>query len=182
MNTSENGNQRTRCPYFQQEMHACGLHSEGLYLPSRAHVLTYCLTPSYSNCVTFKRYFSSGKPREDESDRTPAGRRRFTRFPGSRRVRIRSCNPLGVVTGELEEKATTVDYSQNGMRIVMDREIPEGSLVLFDFDDDFLIPRLQGVAELRWYRTHPDADRPFEAGLTFRDHFSKAALAVELEQ
>lgn len=104
------------------------------------------------------------------------------RFAGNRRVLIRACTPLGIVTGEFEGNATTVDYSQNGMRIVMDKEIPEGSLVLFDFDNDFLIPRLQGVAELCWHRKHPDTPGNVEAGLTFKDHFSRAALAVELEK
>lgn len=104
------------------------------------------------------------------------------RFSGNRRVLIRTCNTMGVVTGEFAENATTLDYSQNGMRIVMDSEIPEGSFVLFDFGEDFLIPGLQGVAELRWHRKHPDTPRHFEAGLTFRDHFSKAALSVELEK
>ncbi len=182
MNTSENGTARYRCPYFLQDMHACELHSEGVYLPPRVHVLTYCLTPYYRNCSTYERYCSSGSIGRDESARPPAGRRRFARFAGHRRVLIRTCNPLGIVTGEFEENATTLDYSQNGMRIVMDNEIPEGSLVLFDFDDNFLIPRLQGVAELRWHRKYHDDSGNFEAGLTFRDHFSKAALSLELEK
>lgn len=104
------------------------------------------------------------------------------RFAKNRRVLIRSCDSVGVVTGELEEETTTLDYSRGGMRIVTEKEIPRDSYVLFDFGEDFPIPRLQGVAELRWHRRHPDNARCFEAGLTFKDNFSRSALALRLEE
>lgn len=181
MKTSESGARRS-CPYFLQEMQACGLHSDGIYLPSRAHLLTYCLTPMYKNCSTYERYCLSEKLHTVEQDQAPAGRRRFMRIVRQREVLIRSCDQLGVVTGHFAEKARTLDYSQGGMRIVMEKEIPEGALILFDFDEDFLIPRLQGIAQLRWGRKRPDLPEGFEAGLVFKDHFSQAVLSVELQQ
>jgi hypothetical protein len=104
------------------------------------------------------------------------------RIARQRNVLIRSCDAIGVVTGGFAEKATTVDYSQAGMRIVVKNEIPTGSLVLFDFGEDFLIPGLQGIAELCWNRPHPQEPGAMEAGLIFRDHFSQSVLAVELQQ
>lgn len=178
MNTSD---RRAHCPYFLQDLKACGLHSDGIYLPPRAHVLTYCLTSLYRNCATYERYCLSEKLHTAHSTEVPAGRRRFMRIIRERRVRIRACDSLGVVRGDFEVKAKTVDYSQGGMRILLESEIPEGSLLLFDFDEDFLIPGLQGIAELCWYRKHPDAPDFVEAGLAFRDHFSQAVLAVELQ-
>ncbi|MCF8023986.1 MAG: hypothetical protein K9K82_00665 [Desulfobacteraceae bacterium] len=181
MNTSES-REHTECPYFLHDMKACGLHSDGIYLPSRAHVLTYCLSPFYSNCVTYERYSLSEKLHTTQKDSSLAGRRRFMRIARQRNVLIRSCDAIGVVTGGFAEKATTVDYSQAGMRIVVKNEIPTGSLVLFDFGEDFLIPGLQGIAELCWNRAHPEEPGVIEAGLVFRDHFSQSVLAVELQQ
>lgn len=178
---SENG-PRAGCPHFIQNMQACGLHSDGIYLPSRAHVLTYCLTSYHKNCATYENYCFFQAHEADASFGDVAGRRRFARIAGRRKVRLRSCDDLGIVTGEFEEKATTVDYSRGGMRIITEKAIPRDSLVLFDFGEDFFIPGLQGVAELSWHRPHPNNSRRFEAGLTFKDHFSGAALALELEK
>ncbi|MFP4451846.1 MAG: PilZ domain-containing protein [Desulfobacterales bacterium] len=178
MNTSEN---RTHCPYFLQDLKACGLHFDGIYLPPRAHVLTYCLTALYRNCTIYERYCLSEKLHTVKSEQLPAGRRRYMRIMRERKVRIRACDPLGIPTGDFEEKARTIDYSQGGMRIVLESELPESSLMLFDFGDDFLIPGLQGIAELCWHRQHPDAPDFVEAGLAFRDHFSQAVLSVELQ-
>lgn len=180
MNTSENRAQ-TICPYFLQDMKACGLHSDGIYLPSRAHLLTYCLTAFYRNCVTYERYCLSEKLHIVDADRSAAGRRRYFRIARQRNVLLRACDSLGVVTGDFAEKATTLDYSQGGMRIVVKNEIPEGSLVLFDFDEDFLIPGLQGIAELCWKRKNFESSSSFEAGLSFKDNFSQAVLAIELD-
>ncbi|MFP4194762.1 MAG: PilZ domain-containing protein [Desulfosalsimonas sp.] len=180
-NKSESG-MRAGCPYFLQNMQACGLHSDGIYLPPRAHVLTYCLTPYHQSCVTFERYCFSGENYKGESSGNSEGRRRFLRIAGNRRVLIRSCDPLGIVTGEFEAKATTLDYSRGGMRIITEKEIPRDSYVLFDFGEDFPIPGLQGVAELCWHRKRSDNAHRFEAGLTFKDNFSRSALALELEE
>ena len=180
MNTSEN-RANDCCPYFLQDMQACGLHSDGIYLPPRPHVLTYCLSAFYRNCATYERYCLSEKIPQIQADHLPAGRRRFFRIARQRNVLIRTCDAIGVVTGDFAEKATTIDYSQGGMRVVLPHEIPEGSLVLFDFDNDFLIPCLQGIAQLRWSR-RPESGRGFEAGLTFKDQFSQAVLALELAQ
>lgn len=181
MKNSENG-ARSSCPYFLQEMQACGLHSDGIYLPSRVHLLTYCLTPMYRECSTYERYCLAEKLHMVESERENSGRRRFMRIPRQRQVLIRSCDNLGVVTGDFAAKAKTLDYSQGGMRIIMEKEIPEGSIVLFDFDDDFLIPNLQGIAQLCWRRKLDDQPEGIEAGLAFKDNFSQAVLSVELQE
>ncbi|MBS0013184.1 MAG: PilZ domain-containing protein [Desulfobacterales bacterium] len=180
MDTPENRDNEI-CPYFLQDMKACGLHTDGIYLPPRPHVLTYCLSSFYRNCSTYERYCLSEKLHQIQTDQSLAGRRRFLRIARQRNVLIRTCDPIGVVSGDFAEKATTVDYSQGGMRIVMEKEIPDDSLVLFDFDNDFLIPCLQGIARLCWSR-RDEAGRGFEAGLSFKDQFSQAVLAIELTQ
>ena len=181
MNTSESRPNET-CPYFLHDMKACGLHSDGIYLPPRTHVLTYCLSAFYKNCSVYERFCLSQRLHTIEADSSSAGRRRFMRIARQRNVLIRSCDEIGVVTGEYVEKAATVDYSQAGMRIVTQKQIPEGGFVLFDFDEDFLIPGLQGIAEMRWHRKKEKNSGGFEVGLSFKDKFSQTVLAIELQQ
>ncbi|MCF8094806.1 MAG: PilZ domain-containing protein [Desulfobacteraceae bacterium] len=177
MQTSGNGD----CPFFLREMQACGLQSDGIYLPSRKHLLTYCSTTDFKDCHIYKQLSPPEKSTARESRRETPGRRRFMRISHNRNVTIRSCDPLGIETGEFAEKATALDYSRGGMRVRLKTEIPEETLVLFDFGDDFVIPHLQGIAQLRWRRKINDQNSAFEAGLVFKDHFSQAALSLELE-
>ena len=168
------------CPYFSKKMKACGLSSDGIYLPPRVHVLTYCLTPKYTECSIYTRFI----PMEDECRHAPSeykgNRRRFRRIPEQWRVLIRTCSPEGIVIGDFAEMASTIDYSQKGMRVTLNKDIPRESLLLFDFDMDFLIPRLQGFAQLCWRKKHSDAPNDIEAGLIFKDEYSQRALALAM--
>lgn len=170
------------CPYFSKKMKSCGLSTEGIYLPPRMHVLTYCLTPRYTECSIYMRFI----PMEDECSNTEAdnetNRRRFKRIREQWRVLIRTCSPEGIVVGEFAEMASTLDYSQKGMRVTIDRDIPRESLLLFDFDIDFVIPRLQGFAQLRWYRKRTVDSHTIEAGLVFKDEYSQKALSLAMKE
>jgi hypothetical protein len=68
------------------------------------------------------------------------------------------------------------------MRIQLNSEIPADSLLRFDFGNDFVVPQLQGIAQVRWHRRLADSPRGMEAGLIFKDHFSQAVLTVQAEQ
>ena len=184
---------RSGCPHFLKEMQSCGLLSEGIYLPLRAHVVSYCLTPMYRNCPTYLKYCPDEIPGEKknrlfnrpdsgvkEEEIDSDGRRRYSRITEKRHVLLRSCDPLGTTVGDFFERAMTVDFSQGGMRVIINREIPPETPLLFDFDNDFMVPRLQGVAQLAWYRPLSDNADSIEAGLVFKDRFSKTILAAEL--
>ena len=189
---------RSGCPHFLKEMQSCGLPSEGIYLPLRAHIVSYCMTPMYRNCPTYLKYcpggISPGAISDEKQNRTPAasdtgveddeidcdGRRRHARIPEKRHVLLRSCDPLGTTVGDFFERAMTVDFSQGGMRVIINREIPPETPLLFDFDNDFMVPRLQGVAQLCWCRPLSDNPDSIEAGLVFKDRFSKTILSAEL--
>jgi len=168
------------CPYFSKKLKACGLSTEGIYLPPRIHVLTFCLTSRYTECSIYTRFI----PLQDECSHADAGReanrRRFPRIEEKRRVLIRTCSPEGIVVGEFAEMASTIDYSQKGMRITIDRHIPRDSLLLFDFDMDFVIPRLQGFAQLCWHRKAPMDPHKIEAGLVFKDEYSQKVLSMAM--
>jgi len=171
-----------KCIYLLKEMQACTLRPDGVYIPPRMHLLTYCQTENYITCPTYERYC----PMENQSMKKElmehGGRRRFIRIPKKHKVIIQTCDSIGTVIGSFVEQALTVDYSQGGMRIQLDAEIPADSLLRFDFGNDFVVPQLQGIAKICWHRKLTDSPQGMEAGLAFKDHFSQAVLAVQAEQ
>jgi len=166
-----------RCPHFLKEMKTCSLFSDGFYLPSQKSISTYCLSSIYSKCPTYKQHYPL-----DTDVKNSDKRRRHNRIPGQRRVLVRSCDPAGNVVGNFSELALTVDYSQAGMRIVSNKKIPADTLLLFNFDHDFLIPQLQGFAQLCWQKNLEKLPIGVEAGLVFKDNDSRTTLAHEIEQ
>lgn len=113
-------------------------------------------------------------------NRNSAGRRRQARIAEKRNVVLRTCDSLGITVGDFIERAMTVDFSQGGMRVITNREISPETYLLFDFGEDFLIPNLQGVAQLRWQKKLEDDPQRIEAGMVFKDGFSQSAIAIEL--
>lgn len=171
------------CPHFSKEMQSCGLRCEGIYLPLRVHVMSFCLTTMYNQCTTFKEYCIATNlivQKGGNASNEDTGRRRHHRKPEKRTVLLRTCDLQGAATGDFIERAITVDYSQGGMRLTINREIPSDTPLLFDFDNDFIVPQLQGVAQLCWHRRSDKNPSMIEAGLVFKDNFSKFILASQL--
>lgn len=108
-----------------------------------------------------------------------SGRRRFLRIPKKCKILVHTCNSIGTVIGDFAGQALTLDYSQGGMRVLIDKEIPTDSLLLVDFGNDFVIPQLQGITEICWQRKLENKPQSTEVGLIFKDHFSQAVLAVQ---
>lgn len=160
-------------------MQACTVRSDGLYIPPRVHLLTYCLTQSYKHCPTYARYCMAEERNMDFVADNHVGRRKFLRIPKTHKVLVQTCDSIGTVIGDFAEQALTLDYSQGGMRILIDREIPTDSLLRFDFGNDFIAPQLQGIAKICWHKKRDNKPQGIEMGLAFKDHFSQAVLAVQ---
>jgi hypothetical protein len=125
----------------------------------------------------YKRHYQTDSAAKDQNQR-----RRYKRIPDQRKVLVRSCDQAGNPVGNFSELLLTVDYSQGGMRIVSNKKIPTGTLLRFNFDHDFLIPQLQGVAQLCWQKNLEKLPQGVEAGLVFKDENSRKSLALEIEQ
>jgi len=171
-----------KCIYLLKEMQACTLRPDGVYIPPRMHMLTYCQTENYITCPTYERYCPMESHNIKKELMEHGGRRRFIRIPKKHKVMIQTCDSIGTVIGSFVEQALTVDYCQGGMRIQLDAELPADTLLRFDFGNDFVVPQLQGIAKICWHRKLTDSSQGMEAGLAFKDHFSQAVLAVQTEQ
>jgi hypothetical protein len=117
----------------------------------------------------------------DTQTNKQTSRRRFVRFPKKHKILIQTCDSIGTIIGHFTQQAVTLDYSQGGMRILIDREIPSDSLLRFDFGNDFVVPQLQGIAEICWHKQVKDTPQSIEVGLAFKDHFSQAVLAIQID-
>ncbi len=175
------GDWERTCPYFVKEMNSCSSSTDGIYLPPRVHISTYCLSSMYEECAIYKQFCPMGVEKKNNTSGDPENRRAFKRLNEQKKVLIRTSSPQGIVVGDFVEMALTLDYSEGGMRIALDKEIPANTLLLFDFDDDFLIPRFQGLASLRWHRKIDGNDHKIEAGLEFRDKYSQRVLELAME-
>jgi hypothetical protein len=173
----------TQCPHFLKIMKTCSLSHDGFYLPPPQHISKFCLTSAYKSCSICKEsnIVEKNKIMEKEKGAYYNGRRRARRIPMQRKVLIRTCDKSGIVVGDFVELAMTVDYSKDGMRIVSSKQIPDKSLLLFNFDYDFLIPQLQGFAQVCWQKGLGGLPYGIEAGLEFKDDESRTALARRLE-
>lgn len=169
------------CPYFVREMKTCSSSRGGIYLPPKVHILTYCLSPIYEECAIYRRICPMEEKIKSKAPSDLGDRRLFSRVNEQKKVLIRTSTPQGIVVGDFVEMALTLDYSQGGMRIAINKEIPADSLLLFDFDDDFLVPRFQGLAALKWHRKVDGNDHKIEAGLVFRDKYSQRVLELAMQ-
>jgi len=171
----------TGCPYFLAEMKTCRLYSNGFYLPPKKIVKTYCVTSQYKKCDQYQRHHPNEKddfaPRADEY----GDRRRYKRIPEHRKALVRSCDSEGNIVGDFRAMALTVDYSQGGMRIVSNKKIPPDTLLVFNFDHDFLIPQLHKIAQLCWQKSFENPPHSIEAGLLFKDNSSRETLSIAIE-
>jgi hypothetical protein len=180
MNNKEN-KVLTGCPYFQAEMKTCRLFNNGFFLPSKKDVSTYCLTSIYQKCPHYKRHSHVVNDAIATGEEEYGNRRRYKRIPVQRKSLVRSCDAEGNIIGDFSELALTVDCSQGGMRIVSSKKIPSDTLLIFNFDHDFLIPKFKGLAQLCWQRKSENFQDTIEAGLLFKETETQEALSLAID-
>lgn len=171
------------CPYFIKRMQSCSLFSEGYYMPLLSNVLAFCLSKSYTNCPVFNNFCASKSLPASSAEQQGPGmhcRRRYQRIPELRQVRLFSCDQQGKLQGEFQETVWTRDLCPGGMRVVADSSIPADIWLRFQFEQDFFVPGLQGVACLCWRRPRAEQPGGVEAGLAFQDQQSMSRLCLEL--
>jgi hypothetical protein len=130
----------TICPYFDKQMQSCSLSAEGIYLPSRTDVQAFCMSSEYRKCSIYCHHRSSREPdRAPQQEGGLIGKRRYPRLRERRSVLLRA----HAREGEIVEIATTLDFSPEGMRVLISREIAMDTPFHFFFGNSFFVPGLQ---------------------------------------
>ena len=104
--------------------------------------------------------------------------RRFMRITEEYKVLIRTCDAIDSVTKKNID-VMTLEYSQRGMRILSDKEIPVDHKLCFEFGNDFVVPNLFGIAKVCWHWKFEGIPQSYVAGLLFIDDFSTGILATQ---
>lgn len=152
------------CPYWEPDSdQPCTMRVGGLFVPLEEHILTFCQTEQAVQCRHYIRGSNLLKKDPWALDLLrERGRRRHHRFTG------RYSLSVAAEDRPHDRKASTIDLSVGGMRIETAAEVPEKGTVSFTFGDDFWLPGLTGLAEVRWRRRTESGNR-YEYGLGFVD-------------
>lgn len=159
-----------QCPYWSSHnSHECKMTKGGLYIPMPEHVDMFCSKPQFVQCHQYIR----GCELLKETARkygfiVDGGRRKYRRVSDQTFLALSSCDSARNHLELLDDKAFTVDLSLGGMRLESHKKIDENSLVSFQFSQDFSIPNLSGVGEVKWCEPIENSEY-FQAGVAFSD-------------
>lgn len=174
------------CSYLCKSSFECSLKKGGVIVPLPDHFEQFCLTGNFINC----RYFREAAIASGLAP--PSTFRNSSSAPSSeRRVFIRKKAKFSVTLSSYESErpmraaidlnaiARTVDFSQGGMRVQAPKMVAKDGVVLFNFGEGFIAPFLHGLADVCWQKNSVDKGL-WEAGLSFKEQFVKAVIAVQM--
>ncbi|MBU0681038.1 MAG: PilZ domain-containing protein [Proteobacteria bacterium] len=159
----------------------------GVFVPLQDHFERFCLTDNFINCSHFiesamacgvspPSFFGSVKSDQPASERRICIRKKVE-FP----VTLSSFDRDRTIMVDFDSNvhAQTIDLALGGMRVRATKQVLSQGLVLFNFGEEFIAPLLHGFAEVCWHKTSSDNEL-WEAGLSFKDQFVKAVIAVQM--
>lgn len=171
----------SQCPYWSKnKSKECGMIKGGLYIPMPEHVEMFCDSVKFGSCHQYIR----GCELLQESAKkygfiTDGGRRRFRRVADRVPLRVALCNKDGDDRKMLDDQAVTLDMSLGGLRFESNARIDKDTIVVFEFGDNFSVPELTGIGEVKWCTPCEYKDR-FEAGIAFTDFSLTQAVGAHL--
>lgn len=173
------------CCYLCKSSFECSLKKGGVFVPLQDHFEQFCLTDNFINCSHFIQSASASNGAVSAFNPMPtlsqAERRVFVRHKAEFSVVLSSYGKGGktAVVPDPSAFAQTIDFAQGGMRVQAPKQLAQKGLVIFNFGEGFIAPFLHGIAEVCWQKTCLD-DGLWEAGLSFKDQFVKAVIAVQM--
>ncbi|MEJ2032674.1 MAG: PilZ domain-containing protein [Deltaproteobacteria bacterium] len=179
---SDNHSSKKFCPYWAPDSdQPCTMTVSGLYVPLKEHIIIFCQTEQADQCPHYIR----GSKLLRKAPRTrdilqEEGRRRHRRFAGRYSLILSTVDRPGVSGKQLLDRgASTIDLSIGGMKIETTAKVPETDQICFTFGDDFWLPGLAGLAEVRWRRQIETSNR-YEYGLGFADSQTRKTIGESL--
>lgn len=181
------------CCYLCRSSFECSLKKGGVFVPLQDHFEQYCLTDNFTHCHHF---IQSALACGVASPSFCKIARNISSEQGERRSFVRKKAAFTVTLSAYDQGegqsldgdnvdsvcntfAQTVDLAQGGMRVRAATRLVKQGILLFNFGEEFIAPLLHGFAEVCWQKTCEDTGH-WEAGLSFKDQFVKAIIAVQL--
>lgn len=175
------------CSYLCKNSFECSLKRGGVFVPLQEHFDKFCLTDDFIHCSHFIRFAKAcGIDTRLACGPTPPTlshieRRSYIRKDVTFPVILSSYDGERVTGAESSANALaqTVDLSQGGMRVRAMEPVALEGVLFFDFGEGFIAPLLHGLAEVCWQKTTSEQGH-WEAGLSFKNQFIKALIAVNI--
>ena len=160
------------CPFWDKhDKKTCRLVENGLFIPTREHILHFCENESFVQCYNYVgKSVSQKKLGRKRKNRPLRNRRLYTRIPTREKLSV-SRYSMAHETNEdiIDSQAMALDLSLGGMQIETNEEIHLNQIISFSFDENFHPPGFKGKGEIRWIQQDQSQDYPSNAGLAFVD-------------
>lgn len=151
----------TICPYWQALKCALKATTEGIYIPLDNHIAIYCKSSEYKLCSQYSEV-NAQQPVADSNKRKRI--RRDSKHP----ITIVHLNDSGNITSRGICKATTIDLSMSGMRLMTEEPMRKNSLIQFSLDNSTSNAAHHGIAISKWCSSARDKEGYF-VGFAFHN-------------
>ncbi len=179
MNNSDSPHEA--CSYWaENDEQRCQMTKGGLYIPMPEHTKMFCTTSLYSQCHQYIRGCELLNETARKYGFIDNGRRHYRRVPDRFSLSVACCDELGLPDDTFCEQVMALDLSLGGLRLKSMAAIPVQKLVAFTFGNDFSIPSLQGMGQIKWCQAASDDSQYFQSGLEFLDGKTKQAVGNHL--
>lgn len=144
------------------------VYTRGLFIPLDNHIDIYCESSDYGRCP---EYTDSDSIQETVT----ANKRKRIRIDSKHPVTIVHLDETGRVVSREISKATTIDLSMSGMRLMTSEPLQENSLIQFSLDNCLLDELHHGIAVSKW--CSPSREKAgYQVGLAFHNEETARAM------
>lgn len=153
------------CPYWHAPKCDCKVDTEGIFIPLDNHIEIYCESSEYTLCPHYT---------EHDVEKPVAGtnKRKRVRIDSTHPITIIHLNDSGNVASRETSKATTIDLSMSGMRLITDEPMLKNSLIQFSLDEMY-----KGIAISKWCSPSRDKEG-YHVGLAFHNKETTKAMGT----
>ena len=163
--------ENTCCPFWSSFAQKCRISNDGLFIPLDDHIDIYCTTEDYPMCLQYS--MNNEIPEMDDGADHRENRRNYPRMEAEYRVTLVKITETGRLARHFSLRATTVDISKGGMRLVTSEQLIDDTRIAFSFIDNMPKDLQSGIAKIKWSRKN-EATGTYHSGLAFEDPSSKA--------
>jgi len=161
------------CPYWKAESKKCLACNGGLFIPLDDHIEFFCKTSDYPQCLQYSMHAKSQQETVPQVETAKDNRRKYHRHPSTHKVTLVKLIQSGEVVSHLSTEASTLDLSQGGMRLNLDKPLEDDAIIQFTFEES--LPRVlrEGTGQVQWCSKQID-EGGYQAGIAFQsDHLIK---------
>ena len=156
------------CPFWSVQTVKCQLGQGGIFIPLDDHIEVYCKTEYFPQCMQYILHSEDHIQLMDISKKVNLNRRKYERIEACYKVTLVKLAHSGQIVSHISTIGRTLDLSQGGMRLAMDKPLVSDTVVGFSLEGSF--PRIlqAGKGQVAWCSKEIDGPG-YQAGISFQD-------------